>query len=197
MLEWVGDVVTVQLFVARMVAVTEDEADGEPDMDADRDRDGDLEPVFEVDVVEDGRGDRECELLTETVGVQERVGGDEGLTSGERDTVEHFETGALAVADAVDETFALPVDRRLGEDVDDVVTVKLRDTVTLGDGETVKDWIVDRDADALRVMVGVADDDDDPLGDLETRLDSVAGSVTDTVAACVDVSSAERLYVAD
>lgn len=192
-----SDVDTVQLLVARIVPDTDADVDGEPDADGDRDGGGDRESVFVVDVDMDTRGDRECEPLTETEGVHDRVGGGVELTSGERDTVEHLETGALAVADAVVDAFALPVDRQLGDIVFDEDVVKLTVAVALGHCDIVADWAADRDADTLRVMLNVAEDDDDELIDRDTRFESVAGSVTDTVIACVAVSSADKLYVAD
>jgi hypothetical protein len=97
----------------------------------------------------------------------------------------------------VDVKLVLSVDLGLGEDTCDPVTVPPGVSVKLGDDDDEREKSDDRDADGLREIDCVADDDDERLGVRDTTLESVAGSVTETVISIDAESGAERLCVED
>lgn len=196
-LEIVGVVVTVQLRDARPVIETDAVTDGEDDMDTDTDTGGDRDSVLDTDGEADERGERECDPLTETEGVHVRDGGEVALSRGERDTEGDLDDGMLRVIDAVEVKLVLSVDLGLSEDTCDPVTVPLGVSVKLGDDDDERERSDDRDADGLREIDCVADDEDERLGVRDTTLESVMGSVTDTVISIDAESGAERLCVED
>lgn len=196
-LEIVGVVVTVQLRDARPVIETDAVADGDDVTDTDTDTGGERVSVLDTDGEADGRGERECDPLTDTEGVHVRDGGEVALSWGERDPDGDLDVAMVRVTDAVDVKLVLSVDLGLGEDTCDPVTVPPGVSVKLGDDDDEREKSDDRDADGLREIDCVADDDDERLGVRDTTLESVAGSVTETVISIDAESGAERLCVED